>query len=175
MFFFCSRFVVQGSHEFEWPIKRNKIILLHIVRASLLTVMFVCTHSGVWCVIQPGKSTSQNFPFWWAPSLDTWCSVSSLTGKILPFFCRKEKERKKRSFCRRQSSTCDVFVSVNSSSSWNLHSKVWPPPGADHIGAVHAGVRADCGLLCQRAHVQHPALLWGLLPGGDHPLAIRPQ
>lgn len=56
-----------------------------VVHVPVLMVIFVCPHSGVWCVIQHGKSTLQSFPCWWAPSLDTWCSVSLLTGEIYSF------------------------------------------------------------------------------------------
>lgn len=68
---------------------KTKTISLHlescIVFFPVLMVIFVCPDSGVWCVTRHGKSTLQNFPCWWAPSLDTWCLVSSLTGKIYLF------------------------------------------------------------------------------------------
>lgn len=47
--------------------------------------LFLCLYSGVWCVTRHGMSTLQNFLYWWAPSLDTWCSVFLLTGKLLFF------------------------------------------------------------------------------------------
>ena len=57
--------------------------LLHgTVHFSELIPVCICLCSGVWCVTRRGKSTLQSSLCWWDPSLDTWCSVSLLTGKI---------------------------------------------------------------------------------------------
>lgn len=64
------------------------------VHVPVLMVIFVFPHSGVWCVTQHGKSTLQSFPCWWAPSLGTWCLVSSLTGEIYLFVFLKVRGTK---------------------------------------------------------------------------------
>lgn len=51
--------------------------------------------------------------------------------------------------------------------------QVRPAARPDAVGALHAGVRPERGLLRQRHRLQHPALLRGLLLGGPRPRPLR--